>query len=443
MLCVSLAGLPAPAFAADLRVVIGDVAGAKVGRKQLIAFQRALKRLGGVEIQSTSDFKKQAGAMRVRDMIPQDAAALTDVCAVLEVDVALYGAIVQPDDRTWYDARPGDRVMLLSVYSGKDGRFVAEEIVQVPRGRLDDAVWRDAAQAIEPHLGEASVVGGPPEPDYTFDPVPVQPMPGGRNDLVPFEEEDPPDEPVDSRYPLVQVEAGLAMLSRDFDYTAAPDSPLFAQGGVQYASSLVPGFAFDVEAFPLSRFVGGAAGGIGVGLFFEKVFLSTESTITGPDGEQATTELETSHSHLAPRLLYRYLFEGGAELGGHLGLGFLTFTIQDNPEYNGVDYTYLSLGLDGRVPLGSPLLAVELRGALLPWVGMGDTSVTELGADVSSSGWRLYGGIASQVEALTVSVGVEYTGISSEITGEGRGGRIGREATDRYVGARLMVGYRF
>ncbi|MEZ4436872.1 MAG: hypothetical protein R3F65_31105, partial [bacterium] len=258
------------ALAADLRIAVGDLAGARVGRRELIAFQRALTRLGGVEIQSTADFKKQAGAMRVSDIIPQDAAALTEVSGVLEVDVVLYGAIVPPDERTWPGARGGDRVMLLSVYSGRDGRFVSEEVVQIRGGRLTDAVWRAAATAVEPWLGEAATVAPPPEP--TFRPAPVEPAPQPR-----VRRRTPEEVDLDSgaSWPLVRLAAGLALLSRDFDYTAAPDSPLFGEGGVQYASSLVPGFALDGELFPLSRSVEGALRGLGVGVGFEKVFLST------------------------------------------------------------------------------------------------------------------------------------------------------------------------
>lgn len=432
--------LTRPAHAADLRVAVGDLAGPRVGRNELIALQRALTRLGGVEIQSTGDFKKQAGAMQVSDIIPQDAAALTDVSGVLEVDVVLYGAIVPPDDRTWPGARDADKVMLVSVYSGRDGRFVAEEVVRIRDGRLNDAVWRAAATAVEPYLGDAATAAPPPEPDRrSFRPEPVEPLPPVRDRT-----RTPEDLDLDTagNWPLVRLAAGLALLSRDFDYTAAPDSPLFAAGGVQYASSLVPGFALDAEFFPLSRSLDGPARGIGVGITFEKVFLDTDSTITGPDGTQQTASLETSHSHLLPRVIYRYFFPGGTEIGGQIGLGFLTFSIQDNPEYNGVAYTYLTLGASGRIPLGSPVLAVDLRAAVLPWVGVGD-SAAELGGEASSSGFQLYGGIATQVDALSIQIGVEYTGISSDITGEGRGGRIGVEATDRYVGARLMAGYRF
>lgn len=425
--------------AAELRLAIGDLAGGRTGRRDLIAWQRELKRLGGIEIQSTGDFKKQARAMQVQDLIPQDAAALTDVSAVLEVDVVVYGSLVRPDRRTWPGAGDSDRVMLVSVYSGKDGRFVAEEIVEVPRGRLTASVWRKAAVAVEPYLGEAAVLGAPPPPPMTFDPIPTEPRP--ERDLR-ERTETPEDFALGPRYPVLRLHAGLAFQSRDFDYTADPASPLFAEGGIQYASSIVPGIAIDVEGYPLARLVGGAARGIGLGLRFEKVFLETEQTVTGPDGNQTVATLETSHSHVLPRLLYRYLFGNGAEVGGHVGFGFLGFEIQENPEYNGVSYTYLTVGANGTIPLGTPLLAVDLRAAVLPYVGVGD-SVDELGAEASSFGFRLYGGVASVIDAISVQFGIEYTGISTEISGEGRGGRIGTEATDRYFGARLMGGYRF
>ncbi len=439
LLCLLLLCAPLEATA-DLRLAIGDLAGGRTGRKQLIQWQRALKRLGGVRIQSTGDFKKQARAMQAQDVIPQDARALTDVCAVLEVDVVVYGSVVRADQRTWPGSSADDRVMLVSIYSGKDGRFVAEEIVEVPRGRLTTAVWRQAAVAVEPYLGEASVAGAP-EPDMRFDTIPVDPTPPPRP-AVRERTETPEDFTPGPKHPLFRLHVGLALLSRDFDYTAAPESPLFAEGGIQYASAIVPGLALDVEAYPLARLVEGAGRGIGLGLRFEKVFLETEQTVTGPDGEQTVATLETSHSHVLLRALYRYVFGGGAEVFGQLGVGFLGFEIQENPEYNGVSYTYLTLGAGGHIPLGTPMVAIDLRASLLPYVGVGDT-VDELGAEASSLGYRLYGGVASVVGAISLQFGVEYTGIGTDITGEGRGGRLGVESTDRYIGARLMGGYRF
>jgi len=429
------------AIAADLRVAVGDLAGRGTGRKTLILWQRQIKKLGGIQIQPTGDFKKQARAMQAQDLIPQDSGALTDVCAVLEVDVVVYGSVVRADQRTWPGSGRDDRVMLVSIYAGKDGRFVAEEIVEVPRGRLTAGVWRKAALAVEPYLGEASVAGAP-EPSMRFDSVPVDPDPAPRTDVRARTETPEDFDPSAADFPLLRLHAGLALLSRDFDYTAAPESPLFAEGGIQYASAIVPGLALDIEAYPLSRLTEGAARGFGLGMRFEKVFLETEQTVTGPDGEQVVATLETSHSHVLPRLLYRHVFGGGAEVVGHLGLGFLGFEIQENPEYNGVSYTYLTVGAGGHIPLGSPMMAIDLRAAVLPYMGVGDTA-DELGAEASSFGFRLYGGLASVAGAASLQFGIEYTGISTEISGEGRGGRQGAEATDRYIGARLMGGYRF
>lgn len=422
---------------AELRVAIGDLAGPKVGRRQIIGFQRALKRLGGVKIQSTGDFKKQARAMRVEDLVPQDAGALTDVCQVLEVDVAIYATLVPPDGRTWYGAGPNDRVLLVSVYSGVDGRFVEEQIVQVPRGRLTAKVWRRAAEAIEPVLGPAAGPGAPPAP---MDFAPIDPDPEPR---VRRPRETPDDfELGSSKTPMFRLHGGLALLSRDFEYSALPESPLFAEGGIQYASAMVPGLALDVEVNPLIGLTDSFVNGFGLGLRFEKVFLSTTQTVTGPDGEQTNAELETSHSHLLFRLLYRHVFDGGAEVGGSVGIGLLSFELQDNPEYNGVDYTYVSIGAAGLIPLGTPLAALDVRLDLLPVASIGD-QVEELGAAASSSGFRVYGGVTSLVGDVSLQAGLEYTGIGADVTGEGRGGRLGESANDRYIGARLMGGYRF
>ncbi|MCA9539247.1 MAG: hypothetical protein KC620_10200 [Myxococcales bacterium] len=429
--------LAASAAAEPLRVVIGDLAGPKVGRRDYIGFQRALKGLGGVRVQSTSGFTKQAKAMRVDDRVPQDPAALAEVCAVLEVDVVVFGTLLRPSPGQWPDAGPNDRMLVFSVYAGNDGRYIDERRVEVPRGKLTSGVWRDSAVAIEPLLSEAMRPPPPPPPPMDFAPIPVDPEP-----VVDYTRETVEPETPRGPFPFVRLHGGLALLSRTFDLTARKDSPLFSDGGIQYESSIVPGIALDAEVYPFGGDSEGFARGLGLGLRFEKVFLSTEASVTGPDGEAEVKTLSTSHSHLLARLIYLYDFASGIELGGHFGLGFLSFEIQENPEYNGVSYTYLDVGLSGRVPLGTPYLAVELRGSWLPYAGVGDTA-KELGGEVSTSGYRVMGGLGSLMGDLSLLLGVEWTALSSEITGEGRGGRKGESATDQFLGLRLMGGYRF
>ncbi len=446
MLCLCWVGLAGPAWARDVTVAVAGLEGPGKEHARLVGLQQALKRVRGVDIQTTSGFRKEAKKLGVADLLPDDGRALGQVARSLNTDAIIYGRWERPDKRTWSRARKGDRVMILIVYAGANGGIVAERSVRVPKGRLTRQIYRKAVAAIEDDLFKTLDAGAPPpEPEPVpvvpvfEEPIPVTPL---ADEPVPVE---PAPEPAGDGPPVLAVHAGLALLSRTFDYTAAAESAQFAEGGIQYESSTVPGVALDLEVHPLKLATDGFARGFGLGLTFEKVFLSTEQAVQLSDGTTEDASLETTHQHFALRLLYRHVFgdANGPDIHGHVGFGWLSFELEDNPEYNGAAYQYLSLGVGGTVPLGTPLLCLDARVAVLPSVDLGDTA-EELGDDVSLFGYRLYGGLASRLDSgLSFQAGVEFTGIDAEVSGEGRDERVGESATDHYLGFRLMGGYRF
>ena len=465
VLALCLVGIPdAPAWAATRPnvAVAGFRGGPGSERTRLVNLQRQLKKLRGVRVRKTSAFVQAARRLRVDGQVPEDARALADVGRAIDADAIVYASFEKATPETWPRARRKDRVLRLGVYAAADGKLVAERVVRVPKGRLTRAIYRSAARTIEGDLfAAAEIASAPPPPpppvrderDYrdqdrereieqdrrATEPRPVDPD----SDFGSLRD----DHRVAGSGPsLLRIHAGLALLSRSFDYTAAPESPVFAEGGIQYASSVVPGLVLDVETYPLTAVTDGFARGFGLGLRYEKVFLSTEQEVRLDDGTSRDASLTTTHQHILVRLFYRHLFgaEGAApEIAGHLGLGWLSFELQENPEYNGAAYQYVQLGVNGYVPLGTPMLAADLDVALFPSADLGD-SAEELGESVNNFGWRLYGGLASRLQSgLSLRAGVEYTAISSDVTGAGRGERIGESATDSYLGLRLMGGYTF
>jgi hypothetical protein len=351
----------------------------------------------------------------------------TDVGA----DAVIYGLLRR-------GRRRKDRILRLSVFSGRTGQLVGEHDVDVPRGRFTRRVWEDAARALAPDLyrildGNVAPPAPPePPPDLSFStPVPVAPPPPPprRDDYV-------------RRRPVLRIHGGLAVTGRTFEYETAPESPQY-RDGISYESSPVPGIALDLEAYPGEAFTGGFAAGFGLGLRFEKVFVSTEQVNPTTNEVEA---LDTNHSHLLFRLLYRRALGDGpnaVELIGHVGYGLLSFEVEDNDDYRGATWSYADLGLGASIPLTTPLIALDLEASLLPGADLGDRT-EELGKEASNLGYRLYGGASSLIGGgLSLMGGVEYTGFSSDVTGAGRDGRIGKAATDTYLTVRLMAGYRY
>ena len=137
------------------------------------------------------------------------------------------------------------------------------------------------------------------------------------------------------------------------------------------------------------------------------------------------------------------MFASTAEIGGYLGGGSLTFELAENEEYTGASYTYIDAGIEGFIPFGTPVIGFASRAGITPYASLGDT-VEELGQDASIFGFKIYAGLALRLAmGLTFSGGLDYTSFQADVTGEGRGRRIGESAADAFTALRFLLGYRF
>lgn len=448
ILGVSILLVAGSVSAADsVRVAVGDFTGSGSSVRGIGVFQGALKRLGGIGIESTRSFQSEARRMGVTRDLPRDESALIQVSAAVDVDAIIYMQISRSERRR------RDKVLRLEVYAGRNGRLLGEHDVRVSRGRLTRSVWRKAAKAVEQDLYEALNVRPPPPPrrDAPIE-MPVTDLGDRRNDgrrgdgdgsrLGGRLDDDSDDDSGAGK--MFRIAGGIALLSRSFRYTATDQSPKFNPGGIQYESALVPGFALDAEYYPFAK-SRGFGKGFGLQLRFEKVFVNTEQEVQTEAGPTIQA-LETSHAHFLLRAVYRHRFNerpDSIEVHGGLGFGVLSFQMAENDEYNGVLYQYFDLTIGAYAPLSTQYLAMDVRASVMPAVALGDT-VEELGEVASTFGFRIYAGLASLVTpSVTLTAGFEYTGFNSAITGAGRDGREGDTAEDAFVGVRIMGGYRF
>ncbi len=435
--------VPCLAQSGSVNVAVGAIDGRGGGTRALKALQTQLKRVRGVRIQSTRGFLKEARAQRVEEFIRDDARAVSNVADALGVDVVLFGRITDPDRQAWPDARRRDKVVRVAIVAGSDGRVVAEHEVLAPRGKLTSRVWKEVVRAVEPDLFRAAEPPPPPPPP----PPPVEEARPPPRFEEPISLDDDLDEPGD-RHPgdLGSVRVGLRLVSRAFEYTATADSAQFAEGGIKYETSFVPGFQLEGEVYPLVPFTDGPARGIGIAASIEKVFLVTRQKTVDEMEEEVDEELDTAHFHWLARLQYRYAF-GDESLAPFVrvfaGAGGLSVEVEENEKYNGNTYTYLDLGLGGSVPVAGKwvILDAEFHGA--PVVGLGDT-VEELGEESSPTGLGFYVGVTSLVtDEIEARLGFDYLSFGGDVKGEGRDGRIGERADDTYLGLKIQVGYRF
>ncbi|MEE2757576.1 MAG: hypothetical protein VYA30_13050 [Myxococcota bacterium] len=445
----------APSMNDPIYVVVGRIDGISRVRRNQQRFERALSAHSEIRVINSRKFNDEAQTLGVIDMLPEDATSLERVCERVDIDAAIYVQV---------EPAGADSRVTVTVYAALEGRYVGEQVIRVPNGRMNTEVWQVASDAILPDLKR---VLGQQQPSVIRRPAPINRRPrvgfesrnqrrgdarqrtrrgrelGRRIDELPVDDAVMAKQPrTASSQPIGEFRLGLMSLGRNFVYTASPESQVFNRGGIDYQLGLVPGFAIETHFKPFSR-QRGAAKGLGLRLFYEKAFFRTQQTVTQQDQSQTTTLLDSRHDHFGGYLTYTHSFGAKGELGGYLGFGHLIFELSENQEYTGTSYTYLDTGISGFVPFGTQLLGFSGRAGLIPYGSLGDT-VQELGGAATVFGYRVYLGLESRFDfGLILSGGFEYTAFGSTVTGTGRDGRIGESADDHFMVLRFQGGYRF
>ncbi|MEE2786952.1 MAG: hypothetical protein VX589_06400 [Myxococcota bacterium] len=435
----------------SIYVVVGRIDGSRNRRRHLVSLQKSLRAHAGVRVESTQRFEEQARRLRVMDSIPEDASALADACDAADVDAAVFVQFVRE--------RRSSQNLIVSIYAGDSGRFIGERIFELGRTEPNRALWRQVGREVVP-LIRAAAPAEAASPERR--PPPRRPIARQRPKVerpeIPVETV---SRPIDAEArPLLAIQAGPYAMSRSFKYDVDPTSLRFTDGGIDYELGFVPGFAVQLELMPLARTSLTANGILGYAAY-ETVFFRTQQTICQADvstdavdsvtGDKAVMDdgcrvgapVDSTYFRLALGLGYRFLFPADVEFTLDLGFALRSFEIPNSDEYRGNRYTSMVIGLASYVPFGTPYIGARVRVELLPLNGLGDT-LQELGGDATTLGYSIRGGFESRLPfGMFVMAEVDYTGLSLDISGEGRDGRVGKEASDSFLGTQLVIGYRY
>jgi hypothetical protein len=189
--------------------------------------------------------------------------------------------------------------------------------------------------------------------------------------------------------PGVEAEAGMTLSVRSFGF----DVPSGAAPLQAYRGSPVPGLHLGLAAYPLA--LAGSSGtlaGFGLYFAFDRAF-SITSRLEG----QAGASFGTRQSSLSLGAAWRHRLGGSASspsLGARFGYGSLSFSIDDPMalvQLPDVAYSYLELGLAGRVPL-TRAFALVASLAYLPVLDAGeiaDPARNTSNANGRGSAWGL------------------------------------------------------
>jgi hypothetical protein len=288
-------------------------------------------------------------------------AELTDsnvarIAAELQADAIVQGS-VQRTGVEWG--------LTITIIDGKTGGVSDTVSVALRSNKLDPASRRELADKLTPALAKVGGLGEDSAPvevapatapaaDTEAPPLaaPVKPAPTADE----TEAVTASDEGRYARSPAIDLDVGMSGVVRNlsFNYVAGLNPPPSGYKGTFVPSLLVTGalypFAFGDRDGPLA--------GLGVDFVVEKV-LAIKSRL-----ESTTIEYTTSQLRWGAGLRYRLNFGAGATAPSLLlGAGYqrLLFTIDHGTDKIGlpdVTYAYLTLGGGGRVPLGTPNVAL-------------------------------------------------------------------------------------
>lgn len=463
---------PSLALAQQVHVAIVGVRGKGGGATAVQGLQGALQKLRGITFESTRNFLAEADQRGVADRVETDPKAMSQVARALEVDAVVSGTLDEAK-------RSKDKVLTLSVYNGGDGKLLGEEVVEVPGGKLTAKTYAAGARAIEPYIrmgdhkpgpGALAAVERPARPAPVTE-APVETLPG---ETAADESEEEPARGAAEAGDFLRVQGGLSFRKRTFRYKTTPHEDeagppkvtYILPDGISYDSSLAPGFGLALEVYPLALSMTGPVTGLGLTFGYEQVFLTSKQTITTDDtaadaeADAGPTELDTTERVIDLGVKYRYAFgKAGAapEVMASFGMAWSTFELEKNDEYRGTNYRYPHLGIGGRIPFGTPLVAAELELRYIPTADAGDTT-QELGKSADLAGYGLTADIVSQFGAgFMATAGIDYTAISGDVKGEGRSKelvdaagttverkvRLGKSIDDSYLGIHVRAGYHF
>ena len=294
----------------SVSAIILDIVNSPDARSDLRNLQRHLTDMG-VHLESHSKLIRLARRLGLRSEETDEPEVLRMLAKRLRVN---YFIILDYVDET---------ELKVTLVSGETGHEDWTKRFGLPGGFLKDRHWYALATQLSREMSRG---------------------PGPAHEMT---AERPASKDSASSLPTLSIHAGALAINRTFAASGiqSVDNPL--TGGIEYDLGFVPGFTIDAEIAPLT-----AAPKIGMGIGYERAFFRTKQTIVVPiasSGAETSSEtvklLESSYSQIYARLFYRKALDGGIELTGGLKTRLLSFSIDGDSEYTGVDYLTLDFEL--------------------------------------------------------------------------------------------------
>jgi hypothetical protein len=185
----------------------------------------------------------------------------------------------------------------------------------------------------------------------------------------------------------------------------------------EYNGSMYPELVAHVDLFPLVLATGGFARGFGIGATFaHHLSISTKS--------KNDEDVDTTSWELLLDLKYRWNILSGDTspvVDIFAGYGMRNFTLAMNKTMSSFAYRFVRFGLEGKVPIMTPLFAVVVGFDVRPMLGVGSgegDAVDVYGTRTGGLAWAIRGGVAGQHNVgFFYFLNFEYLSLSSSFEG--------------------------
>ena len=212
---------------------------------------------------------------------------------------------------------------------------------------------------------------------------------------------------------LFDVSVSLGISMRDYKLAGAdPSLDRAYEGGVY------PEFNVRLDLFPVAPFINSFARNIGLSVGYTRHLSVSTKMNTKQQGE---VEVDTGSQELLLDLLVRWpIFHKPTSpvILGHAGWGMRHFTLGENHILPTFKYSFMRFGLGGRVPIMTPLFALEVGFDLRPLLAAGQEAIDALGQKEGGFSWSVRGGLSGRTSlGLFYGLMFEYLKFTTDFAG--------------------------
>ena len=351
-------GVPRAAAQTARRAVVMPFKGTKASSARLGVI-RGLK--GRVEFVPADELLSVATE---HGLDPEQPEGLVSLCARLEIDAVVMGKVDVP--------RRGRFRLTVTVVDGGTGMPVGGKAATVRGNRRLKKAGSAIARRLGPLLTQCARPMAPPTAVEAEPAARSTSRSSGGDEGGGYKNKGPA-----GLGGLFELSLGLGFARRD--YRMEGDDPSLNR---RYDGGIYPEINLSLDLYPAAPFVDHlVARNFGLGLTFAH-HLSISTTMRDSNGQPQ--DVDTGALELLVDLFFRWPILGEDDPTSPLlkvafGFGMRDFTLSENHVLPSFKYRFLRIGVDGHIPLMTPLIAIKAGIDIRPILAVGQEALDALG----------------------------------------------------------------